>query len=199
MSKFAEKFYDIFMYPLEAAILKKRRKEVISSSNGDILEIGSGTGSNFEFYNYKKLNTLTVADLETSFSVMNYNFPVNTKVKFVKGNVEKLSFADNTFDSVVFTLLFCTVNNPHKGFEEIYRVLKPGGKIYFIEHVSPENKHLKGIVNKINPTWTKLANGCNLNRNTIDAIVQTGYEIEKYHKHINGLFIDGVARKPITN
>lgn len=198
MSKYGESFYDIFMYPLEAAILKKRRKEIISSSYGDILEIGSGTGSNFGFYNYNNLSTLTVADLETSYSVKNYNFPVNTRVKFVNGNAEELPFTDNTFDSVVFTLLFCTVNNPYRGFTEIFRVLKPGGKIYFIEHVSPENKHLKQIINKINPAWSKFANGCNLNRNTLKIIEQAGFEIERYHKHFNGLFIDGIGKKGIT-
>jgi len=195
MNKISENIFDAFMFPFELIHFEKRRRKVTSKAQGKVLEVGSGTGSNFGFFDYKKIEELTVFDMELTDKVKKYKFPQGLNVKYVEGSVEDLMFEDESFDNVVFSLVFCSVNDPHKGLKEVFRVLKPGGRIYFIEHVLPKNNQLKKIVNKLNPTWTKIAMGCNLNRNTINLIKQAGFTIEEYNTYYNGLFMDGIGLK----
>ncbi len=103
-----------------------------------------------------------------------------------------MCFEDDTFDSIVFTLVFCSVDDPLKGLNEVKRVLKTGGRIYFMEHVMPEHSILKNLFNRLNSSWNKLANGCNLNRETADMIRDAGFEIETLERFF-GAFIVGRA------
>lgn len=186
--------YDAFMLPLEIGILKKRREKIISKAKGKVLEIGTGTGVNLSYYQFHQIKSITFYDLKIGERFKNYRFPDHIEVNFREGTVEEMDFADHTFDSIVFSLVFCTVANPLKGLKEIYRVLKPDGKIFFMEHVMPEKQYLKEMVNKINPVWTKFASGCNLNRETVDVIRRAGFKI-KYTKYANDFFIDGIGVK----
>lgn len=197
MNKVSENIFDAIMFPFELIHFEKRRRKITSMAKGKVLEVGSGTGSNFGFFNYKKIEELTVFDMELTDKVKKFRFPQGFNVKYVEGSVEDLMFEDDSFDNVVFSLVFCSVNDPYKGLKEVFRVLKPGGRIYFIEHVLPRNDFLQKIINIINPTWSKIAMGCNLNRNTIDLIKKAGFTIEEYNTYYNGLFIDGIGLKEL--
>ena len=184
--------YDSFMLPLETFVLKKKRKTMFKDIEGNILEIGAGTGTNLSFYDFDMISSYTVVDRRVSEKIRKFDFPKDKEIKFINSSVEFLCFEDDTFDSIVFTLVFCSVDDPLKGLNEVKRVLKTGGRIYFMEHVMPEHSILKNLFNRLNSSWNKLANGCNLNRETADMIRDAGFEIETLERFF-GAFIVGRA------
>jgi len=81
-------------------------------------------------------------------------------------DVESVCYADNSFDTVIASFVFCSVPQPRKGLKELYRVLKPGGELLLLEHVLSSNKYLAGIMNFLNPLTVRIF-GANINRQTI--------------------------------
>lgn len=188
--------YNYFMKPLEKKTLDKLRQDLVEKVSGYVLEIGAGTGVNFSYYDSRKINSLTIMDLKLSNYVRSHDLGIVAPVNFIEGNVEKLPFEDNYFDSVVATLIFCSVENVDMGLKEVHRVLKPGGKMYFIEHVLPEKEVHKKVVNSLNSTW-KMIGKCNLNRETLKSIKNVNFNISEYERVGEKLlvFIAGVAIK----
>ncbi len=109
------------------------------------------------------------------------------EVHMVSGIAENLPFPDNKFDGVVTTLVLCTVESVEKSLSEIFRVLKPGGRFYFIEHVAaPEESWLRTLQNWISPLWRVMADGCHPNRNTAEKIRQSGFsDVQIEHTRVN--------------
>jgi len=106
-----------------------------------------------------------------------------------------LPFDDAVFDTVVFTLVFCTVSDVEKGFKEIRRVLKADGRIIFIEHVEPNNELQMRMTHIFTPAWKQIAGGCHLNRRTRENIEKAGFRVVEIDSNRNGLFIAGIAEK----
>ena len=188
MIEISAKIFDLFMKPFEKRALSKRRKELIPRAKGNVLEIGAGTGVNFDYYIAKNLSKLTVVELKLNGLITNKPLNSHIDIHYVVGNVEKLPFPEGTFDSVVSTLIYCSVDNPDKALSEVYRVLKPGGRMYFIEHVLPEEKHCKHLVNSLNDTW-KCIGKCNVNRETLKIIKKAKFRVENYEQFGKGVFI----------
>jgi ubiquinone/menaquinone biosynthesis C-methylase UbiE len=188
MIEISARIFDLFMKPFEKRALSKRRKELIPKAKGNVLEIGAGTGVNFDYYIADNISKLTIVELEINGLITNKPLNSQISIDYVLGNVEKLPFPDETFDSVVSTLIYCSVDNPEKALSEVYRVLKPGGKMYFIEHVLPEEKHCRHLVNSFNDTW-KCIGKCNVNRETYNTIKKAKFRVESYEQFGKGVFI----------
>ncbi len=186
--------FDIFMKPFEKLALHEKRKELISQAKGRALEIGAGTGVNFGYYNIENISELTVIDLKFNDIIKNHSLNKKLKINYIEVSAEKIPFPDNTFDVVVSTLIFCSVNNPMKALNEVYRVLKKGGKIYFIEHVLPEEKGYRKLVNNLNGLWKKVGK-CNINRETLKNIKNANFKVVDYERFGKGIFIKGIALK----
>ena len=182
--------YDVVMMPLEAWVLKKMRSEIMPSAYGDVLEVGIGTGVNLRYYNTAKIRSLTGLDRQCSPTLERR---AGKNLAFYTGDVEKMPFEEGQFDTVVATLLFCTANI-EKGLREIQRVLKPGGLFIFIEHVRPTGVRAGKLIDLVNSTWKRIADGCNLNRRT-DEILQQGSFIDLTIGE-SGVFRYGTARNP---
>ena len=192
MSKSGSIYYNTFMYPFEKLILGGVRRKLMCKARGNALEIGFGTGVNLKYYDFNKIDSLFMLEKKIIHDIdeVKYN-----KVKIVEGDAAVLPFDDGIFDTVVFTLVFCSVENPVKGLSEVKRVLRDNGKLIFIEHVKPVGKTSGKIVNWANKPWNSISNGCNLNRDTITSIREAGFDIDNSNFSRKGVFISGTAKK----
>jgi len=197
MGSWFPRLYDVAMKPLEATRFKKVRKELVRSAEGEVLEIGSGTGVNFPYYK----NVVHVSAVEPNPAMSERGKrrlqQADVPITVFENTAESLPFLDDTFDSVIATLVFCTIPDPEKALKEIQRVSKPGAKILFFEHVRMEQSLLGKVQDLLNPIWYKACDGCHLNRDTLSTISQAGIEINSVNAHYKKLFlsINGVNRK----
>jgi ubiquinone/menaquinone biosynthesis C-methylase UbiE len=177
------------MSPLEEKKFKRIRKRLLKNARGKVLELGSGTGINFPFYE----------DAENVFAIEpNQHMIVRSEdkrkmavvpIEIVKSCAEELPFDDNTFDSVVATLVFCTIPNVEKAINEMKRVCKPDGKILLFEHVKMENRLLSNLQEWLTPAWKKICDGCCLNRDTLHTFKQHGLPVITVEKFYQDLFV----------
>nr|WP_249066675.1 class I SAM-dependent methyltransferase [Halalkalibaculum roseum] len=149
---------------------------MFSGLSGSVLEIGAGTGANFDYYP----ENLDLWMLEPSPYMRDYlhekAVEVEQDVHIISGYAEEIPCQDNKFDAVVTTLVLCTVNDVEQSLSEIYRVLKPGGVFHFIEHVAAsEQSWLRTLQNGITPFWKIMADGCHPNRETGEWIRKSGF------------------------
>lgn len=165
-------FYDGMMYPFEKKWLAEKREWLMQFVKGEVLEIGYGTGTNFKFMNTDAIDHLTALDTAENDSVHS-----DLPIKFVTGTVEALPFEDNYFDTVIETLVLCSVQELERSISEISRVLKPGGAFVYMDHVLPNDAGLAKAFKVINPLWSKVANGCQLVRTPKALFERNGLEI----------------------
>lgn len=130
------KGYDKAFAPFEKRFLAKWRKETLSylPENAQILEIGAGTGANFEFYPTSKCAVAS----EISIKMLEVAKQKTNEIKLVQADAKKLPFAANSFDAAFATLVFCSIPKPENAFMELRRIIKPNGKIILLEHIRPK-------------------------------------------------------------
>ncbi len=158
--------------------LKIIRKEVISHAAGDVLEIGYGPGFNLPFYrNIKSLTALEPLNKLVEEARRQYG-PSIFPVTFIQSSAEKIPLLDASIDTVVSTWTLCSVQNPNAVLQEIKRVLRPGGKLVFIDHgVSP--RAATQFMQKIVTPFTKMFTGnCHLDRNIERLVLEAGFRID---------------------
>lgn len=178
------------------------REEVLSRVSGDILEIGFGTGLNLPHYpdRIEKLTTIDANPGMNSLAqkrIQASSIQVDNKVL----NGENLPMPDNTFDSVISTWTLCSITNVDQALKEIHRVLKPGGKFFFIEHGLSDDPKVQVWQNRLNPLQKILGDGCHLNRN-IEQIIKNYFStvtLETFYApeipKVAGFMYKGIATK----
>lgn len=195
MSRLFANGYDYFMRPLEKRKFKQIRRELIAKAHGQVLEIGAGTGVNFPFYQHVEKVTAIEPNpymIDNSQSKQN---EATIPIELIQATAENLPFPDNTFDTVVATLVFCTIPDPETAILEIIRVCKPSARVLFFEHVKMDNKFLAVLQECLTPGWKKICDGCCLNRDTLGLIKSHHLKIVKVNNYYNGLFISVEAVK----
>jgi ubiquinone/menaquinone biosynthesis C-methylase UbiE len=180
-SYFMAKFYDASMKKMEQSCLAAWRRELLSNLSGSVLEVGSGTGVNLSFYP-NSIESLVLTEPEPNMLAI-LNNSINEKFsgecRAEAFSADALHFPDNTFDSVVSTLVLCSVDSPEDTLKEIKRVLKPGGKLYFIEHViATETPHLIKWQKIFQPFWKSMCGNCHLTRDAEQYISQAGFSFD---------------------
>lgn len=187
--------YDRFMNIFETGSLGLKRGELIPLAYGRVLEIGTGTGVNLKYYDLDQVAHIVLSDKE--FSPVLHHQAIGSKMnyKIQEMDVTHIPYEDKYFDTIVVTLVFCTVRDVQMGLKEIRRVLKDEGHIIFIEHVLPENQPLKGIFNSATPLWKRMASGCHLNRDFLKSLELARFAIEKSSKFNKSAFVAGRAYK----
>jgi SAM-dependent methyltransferase len=148
------------------------------SARGRVLEVGAGTGANLRYYP-SHLETLICAEPGTAMATRLERRVREQprRVTIVQAAAESLPFADAEFDVVVSTLVLCTVGDQRRALHQIGRVLKPGGRLLFIEHVRSDQPGLAVWQDRLNGLNRLIAGGCNCNRSTLDAIRDAGFTV----------------------
>ncbi|MCX7100318.1 MAG: class I SAM-dependent methyltransferase [Methylobacter sp.] len=152
---------------MEGLFFKNWRKRCWAKVEGHhILEVGVGTGKNFDYY--PKDARVTAIDFSAQMlkQAVKKRDRKQVNVDLELMDVESLWFADNSFDTVVSTFVFCSVPSAIKGLKELKRVCKPGGQVLLLEHVLSANRVLAAVMNLLNPVVVGLL-GANINRNTV--------------------------------
>ena len=175
--------YDRMLAGTEKAGLRERRARLLESARGKVLEIGAGTGANLPLYG-PHVEALTVTEPEAPMArrLAKHLREQSKTADLVEASAEHLPLPDGQFDTVVSTLVLCTVPDPPRALREVWRVLKPGGQLLFIEHVRSDDAKLAKWQDRLNGFNRIVAHGCNCNRSTVDAIKQTGFTIRSLEK-----------------
>lgn len=164
----------------EHRFMEPLRKEVIGQARGVVLEVGAGTGLNFAIYDPEQVER--VEAVEPDSAMLRYAQErvktARVPITLTQAPAESLPFADETFDSAVATLVFCSVTDPMRGFSEIRRVLKPGGILLLIEHVRAKGTFAQQLQNMITPVTKRVAGNCHWNRDTERCVINADFEIE---------------------
>jgi ubiquinone/menaquinone biosynthesis C-methylase UbiE len=169
------------------------RRELLSQLHGDVLEIGAGTGANFEYY---PVDARVVALEPDPHMLKRAQAKLQPNIDLRQAPAESLPFGDASFDAVVSTLVLCTVDDVPRSLSEIRRVLRPDGKLVFMEHVRGEG-FAGRVQDVLKPAWKFFGAGCNLNRSTEAAVRDAAFEITSIkHGGMGPLLpvIYGVAR-----
>lgn len=166
--------YDLVEKPMEN-MFSKHRKELLRSAYGNVLEVGSGTGKNFQYYP----DNVEVTPIDFSPKMVKIASSKAAELKNVKSvlemDVECLFFEDNTFDTVVTSCVFCSVPHPVQGLKEIRRVCKNGGKVLMLEHVKSNKPVLAPLMDILNPIPLHIY-GANINRDTVKNLHKSGFK-----------------------
>jgi ubiquinone/menaquinone biosynthesis C-methylase UbiE len=160
-------YFEAMEAVMEGLFFKNWRKKCWAKVEGHhILEVGVGTGKNFDFY--PKDARITAIDFSEQMlkqaAQKRDRKQVNVELELM--DIQSLCFADNSFDTIIGTFVFCSVPSAVKGLKELKRVCKPGGQVILLEHVLSSNSVLATVMNLLNPVVVALV-GANINRNTV--------------------------------
>lgn len=178
-SGLSARLYDPFLWWGEKSGLSKKRDRLLAGARGEVLEIGAGTGLNLSHYppDLKRL-VLSEPEQHKADLLLKRAADTGLEAEFVRASAEALPFEDDSFDTVVATLVFCTVGEPDAAIAEVKRVLRPDGQWLLIEHIRSDRPVVSRIQDRIARPWAKIADGCRCNRPTIEMIEAGGFEVE---------------------
>jgi ubiquinone/menaquinone biosynthesis C-methylase UbiE len=157
----------------ERAGLREMRAGLVANASGRVLELGAGTGLNLSHYGEGVTElVLTEPDPHMAKRLRERVRAVQPgfEVEVLEATAEKLSLPDRSFDTVVATLVFCTVTDPHRAVAEAARLLKPGGRLLLIEHVRSDDARVARWQDRLERPWGWLGAGCHPNRDTGTAL-----------------------------
>jgi ubiquinone/menaquinone biosynthesis C-methylase UbiE len=176
------RFYDRSLKATEENGLGEMRAALLAGAQGRVIEIGAGTGVNLDLYG-DGVEDLTLVEpgphmgarlrerLETAAG--------SPPRRLVAAPAEAMPFADDTFDTAVATLVLCTVPDPNATIAELARVLKPGGRLLFIEHVRSDDPDRARWQDRLEKPWRFLADGCHCNRDTEAALRASTFRVDQ--------------------
>ena len=198
-SALSARLYDPVLWLGERTGLARSRETLLSGASGRVIEIGAGTGLNLERYPARGIESLLLVEpeLHKARTLAGRAEASGRPVEVVRATAEALPFPDDSFDTAVVTLCLCTVPDPEAALAEIERVLIPGGTLLFMEHVRSDRRWLGRLQDRLRGAWAALADGCQCNRRTVEAMERAGFEVEVEHT-ADRPFMPPVAR-PIVS
>jgi ubiquinone/menaquinone biosynthesis C-methylase UbiE len=182
--------YDRFTKSTEEAGLRDKRRALLAGAQGRTLEIGAGTGSNLELYPDAVTELVLVEPDGHMRAQLERKVSASTRAaEVVQAGGERLPFPDQTFDTAVATLVFCTIPDPEAALGEAARVLKPGGRLLFMEHVRADDPGTARWQDRLERPWGWFGRGCHPNRDTLGTIEASALEVSSLEE-------DGMPKAP---
>lgn len=209
------KFYSDVIFPrildlsMSSSLMSQYRQQLLSDVEGDVLEIGFGTGLNLPYYP-KTVRKLTAVDPNPGMSDLAQKRLKETSldVETCQLSGESLPMGDNTFDCVVSSWTLCSIPNVDQALREIHRVLKPEGRLFFVEHGLSSEPQVQAWQNRLTPIQKRIADGCHLNRNIQQLIEEANFrlsQLEEFYMEdtpkvfkVFGYLYRGVATKTLS-
>jgi ubiquinone/menaquinone biosynthesis C-methylase UbiE len=189
------RFYDRALKATEENGLGAMRAKLLAEARGRVVEIGAGTGANVDLYG-DGIEDLTLVEPDPHMAAQlrkrleagegahggtateGPGGGLDAPKHLVEAPAESLPFADDTFDTAVATLVLCTIPDPVAAIDELARVLKPGGRLLFIEHVRSDDPGLARWQDRLEKPWRFVGDGCHCNRDTEATLGASSFEIE---------------------
>lgn len=207
-----KEFYSqrIFPYLLDRVMsdptFAQYRQQILATVRGEVLEIGFGTGLNLSYYP-EEIHRIVAIDANPGVHALAQK-RVQTAAVTVDHRVlngEQLPMSDCSFDSVVSTWTLCSIANVEQALAEIYRVLKPGGQFFFIEHGLSCERSVQKWQTRLTPIQKIIGDGCHLDRNIRQLVEQQFNHVmlEEFYADntlkIAGYLYKGIATKDKPN
>src|SRR5215204_1772362 len=170
--------YDRFTKSTEDAGLRDVRRALLARARGRTLEIGAGTGVNVELYPDSVAELVLVEpDSQMRHQLEKKLSGLGRPAEVIDAGAEHLPFPDASFDTAVATLVFCTIPEPARALPEIARVLKPDGRLLFLEHVRATDSRAARWQDRLERPWGAFGRGCHPNRDTLATIETSALEV----------------------
>jgi len=180
--------YDTFVGAFGLAGLGRLRRRLVGQLAGDILEIGVGTGLNLRHYG----PGARVTGIEPAATLLRAAVPRARPCGYalVQASAAALPFPDDAFDAVVSPLVFCSIPTPllMPSLAELRRVLRPGGRLFLLEHTRTGRPRLDAAIDRCAPLWLRLSGGCHLDRDTTALLSRADWGIALHERHALGLY-----------
>jgi len=183
---------DSHRHPLFAAIydrmmaaagdeLTRLRDETFSRARGVVVEVGAGTGLNFAYYRAGEVDRVHAIEpdphMRRRAELRAKEAPV--RVEVVDGTAESIPLPSACADSVVSSLVFCSFDDPERAAAEIRRILKPGGILFFVEHIRGQERWRTLLQDAITPLWRQIGANCHPNRATLEVLKRAGFTLSR--------------------
>jgi ubiquinone/menaquinone biosynthesis C-methylase UbiE len=170
--------YDPSLWLGEIAGMRRRRSALLASACGRVVEIGAGTGLNVAHYPDGVAELVLVEPEPAMRRRLARRLQGQARVaQIVDAPAERLPLPDASVDTVVSTLVLCTVDEPEHTLREIARVLRPDGQLLFIEHVRADSRFLAACQDYLLEPWRRFAGGCRCNRPTVELMRACGFAV----------------------
>ena len=172
--------YDRGLKATEEGGLREMRRQVLAAASGRTIDLGAGTGANVGLFP-PVVTELVLAEPDRHMikKLRSKLGEEDAGIEAVEASAEDLPFEDSSFDTAVFTLVLCTVPDPAAALAEAARVLRPGGRMLFVEHVRAEEQGLARWQDRLEKPWRFLADGCHCNRDTVAMIEASPLSLEQ--------------------
>lgn len=181
--------YDRCVAPLERSVFREARKRLLGRAAGLVLDLGAGTGANAEYFEAPVRSVIAV-DRDERMLIMSKARPAAVPIHMAVADAEALPFSSGVFDTVVACLVLCTTPRPDIALAELVRVLAPGGRALFLEHVRSTSAIIGLAQDLANPVQRLVAGGCNLNRRTESSLRRAGLRVDNRRSRFAGILIE---------
>jgi SAM-dependent methyltransferase len=177
-ARFGAVLYEPFLRRGERLGMNGRRAELVGQARGRVVEIGAGTGLNVEHYSREAEEVILTEPVPAMCRRARRRASGHDGMRVVQAGAEALPLEDGSVDTVVSTLVLCTVAEVEPVLAEIVRVLRPGGRLLFCEHVRANEPKLARRQSRYARPWAAFAQGCRCDRDTLDLLTRR-FDIER--------------------
>lgn len=159
--------------------IRRQREKIVPLAQGQVLEVGIGSGLNLPYYDRGKISRLFGLEPspEMTDKAKRAARAAGIQVEFINAGAESVPLDSRSIDTVLMTYTLCTIPQTEAALREMGRVLKPGGKLLFCEHGLATDAAVRKWQNRINPLWKRFAGGCHLNRDIPALLAQGGFRV----------------------